>query len=154
MFMKNPPLDRDTILKRVNGIQLEVEELRKLGESPFEEYKNGTGHKLAEYHLHRALEGVFNICAHILSRIPGGGADEYKEMAMKFGEFGLIDKGFADTKLKEMAKYRNRVVHFYSEITPEETYNITRNDLGDFDVFLSAVKDILQNPDKYNLEIE
>lgn len=152
--MKNLPLDRDTILKRINGIQLEAEELRKLGELLFEEYKNGTGHKLAEYHLHRALEGVFNICAHILSRIPGGAADQYKEMATKFGEFGLIDKDFASTKLKEMAKYRNRVVHFYSEVTPEETYSIIHNDLGDFDIFLSAVKEILQNPDKYNLEIE
>lgn len=152
--MKNLPLDKDTILKRINGIQSEVEELRKLGELPFKEYESDIGYKLAEYHLHRALEGVFNICAHILSRIPGGAADEYKEMAVKFGEFGLIDKEFANTKLKEMAKYRNRVVHFYSDITPEETYNIIHNDLGDFDIFLAAIKDILQNPEKHNLKTE
>lgn len=88
------------------------------------------------------------------AKIPGGGADEYKEMAVKFGEFGLIDKEFANTKLKEMAKYSNRVVHFYSDITPEETYNIIHNDLGDFDIFLAAIKDILQNPEKHNLKTE
>lgn len=147
-------LEKDTIVRRVNGIQAELAELQKLGEQQFEEFSSGDGYKLAEYHLHHALEGVFHISAHILSRIPGGQVAEYKEMAKKLGEFHLIDKNFAETKLVQMAKYRNRIVHFYAEIKPEELYDIIHKDIGDFDVFLSAVKRILENPQQFDFEIE
>lgn len=141
--MNKPTLDKDVILKRIDGIQGEIEELKTLAQIPFEEFQSGTGFKLAHYHLHRALEGVFHVAAHILSRIPGAEATEYKELARKLGEQGIVEKEFADTKLVEMAKYRNRLVHFYAEITTQEVYQILQNDLGDFDIFLSAVKKLL-----------
>jgi len=143
--MDKPPLEKDAIIKRIDGIQGEVTELRNLAQIPLEEFQAGVGYKLAHYHLHRALEGVFHIGTHILSRIPGAQATEYKEIARKLGEHGIVEKEFANTKLLEMAKYRNRLVHFYAEITPQEIYDIVQKDLGDFDTFLSAVKKLLQN---------
>ena len=38
----------------------------------------------------------------------------------------------------------NKLVHFYAEITPEEIYEIINKNLSDFDVFLKAVKKLLQ----------
>lgn len=147
-------IEKDIILKRVNGIQQEIAELQKLSALPFEEFKDGDGYKLAQYHMHRALEGVFNIGSHILSRIPGGEVTQYREIAEKLGEFGIVDKEFAQKKLTLMAKYRNRLVHFYAEITEKELYGIITNDLGDFKVFLSAVKRVLENPEAFNLSVE
>ncbi|OHA64276.1 MAG: hypothetical protein A2940_01530 [Candidatus Wildermuthbacteria bacterium RIFCSPLOWO2_01_FULL_48_29] len=141
--MEKPELEKDVIVKRIDGIQGEVEELRKLAQIPFEEFQAGVGFKLAHYHLHRALEGVFHIAAHILSRTPGGQAVEYKEIARKLGEYGIVEKEFADTKLVEMARYRNRLVHFYAEITAEELHEILQKDLEDFGIFLSAIKKLL-----------
>lgn len=152
--MKTQPLEKDTIIKRVNGIQAELAELRALGRQSAEEFASGVGYKLAEYHLHHALEGVFHIAAHILSRIPGGQATEYAETARKLGEFGVIDKEFAATALVKMAKYRNRIVHFYAEITPQEYYDIIKNHLDDFDVFLATVKRVLERPEQFGLSIE
>lgn len=152
--MKTQPLEHDTIIKRINGIQTELAELQKLGTQSLEEFSAQNGYKLAEYHLHHALEGVFHIASHILSRIPGGQATEYAESARKFGEFGLIDKEFADTTLVKMAKYRNRIVHFYAQITPEEYYGIIKNNLGDFDMFLAAVKKVLEHPGQFGLGVE
>ena len=43
-----------------------------------------------------------------------------------------------------MARYRNRIVHFYAEITADEIYGIINNDLKNFDVFLVAVKRVLR----------
>ena len=148
------PLEKDTIIKRINGIQAEIAELLLLGKQALEEFSNGDGHKLAEYHLHRALEGVFHIGSHVLSRISGGQATEYQEIARKLGEFGIVDKNFANTVLVKMAKYRNRVVHFYAEIQPPELYGIIKNNLGDFDIFLNAIKNVLENSGKFNLSIE
>ena len=64
-------IEKNTILKRMNGVQGELEEMRKIALQPFEIFAKGDGFKLAQYHLHRALEGVFNISGHIASRVPG-----------------------------------------------------------------------------------
>lgn len=152
--MGSQTIEKDTVIKRINGIQAEVSELRKLALSPFDAFQREKGFELSQYHLHRALEGVFNISAHILSRIPGGQVTRYKEMAQKLGEYGIVDKEFANTRLQEMARYRNRLVHFYAEVTPEEIYNVLQNDLGDFDIFLKAVKAVLEHPEKFNLTVE
>ena len=119
-------IEKDVVLKRVNGIQQECGQLEKLGLLRPDEFTNGDGFKLAQYHLHRALEGVFNITNHILSRIPGAQATQYQEIARKLGEHGIVEKTFAETTLVRMAKYRNRLVHFYAEVTPEEMYEILR----------------------------
>jgi uncharacterized protein YutE (UPF0331/DUF86 family) len=152
--MKIQPLERDTLIKRINGIQAELAELQELGTQSPEEFSSGYGHKLAEYHLHRTLEGVFHIAMHILSRIPGAHATEYAEAARKLGESGIIDKDFANITLVKMAKYRNRIVHFYAEITAQEYYDIIKNNLDDFDAFLSAVKKVLEHPERFGLETE
>ncbi|KKT41490.1 hypothetical protein A2W54_04075 [Candidatus Giovannonibacteria bacterium RIFCSPHIGHO2_02_43_13] len=148
------PLEKDTIVTRINGIQIEIVELKNLSKQTLENFKTGDGHKLAEYHIHRALEGIFHIGSHILSRIPGGQAAEYKEIARKLGEFGIMDKSYANGALSKMAGYRNRIVHFYAEIIPEELYGIINNDLGDFEIFLKAVKNVLEHPEKFDLTVE
>lgn len=53
-----------------------------------------------------------------------------------------------------MAGYRNRMVHFYGEITEEEIYNIIQEELEDFDVFCGYIEKILKNPSKFNLSAE
>jgi uncharacterized protein YutE (UPF0331/DUF86 family) len=152
--MQKLPIERDVIIKRLNGVQSDVAELSTLGNQALEEFSNGSGHKLAEYHLHRALEGVLNISAHILSRIPGGQATQYAEIARKMGEFGLIDKEFSETRLVKMANYRNRLVHFYAEIEPQELLDILHNNLQDFDIFLLAIKNILEHPGDFGLIVD
>ena len=152
--MSNNKIEKDVVIKRVNGIEAELEELKKLGALPLDEFKGGVGFKLAQYHLHRALEGVFNIATHILSRLPGAQATTYKEIALQFGEKGIIDKAFAADRLVKMAKYRNRLVHFYAEVTAEELYDIIQNHLGDFGIFLAAVNGVLEKPENFSLTVE
>ena len=112
--MTTQKLEKDIIIKRIDGIEAELAELKKLGQQNLNQFQSGDGWKLAQFHLHRALEGVFNIGSHIISRIPGASASQYKEIALKLGE----------------------------------------NKLGDFNIFLSAIKQVLTAPEKFNLEIE
>ena len=144
--MTQLPIEKDVVLKRMEGIQTELTELVNLGKQDLATFSSGSGWKLAQFHLHRALEGVFNISSPLLSRIPGATATQYKEIALKMGEFGFVPADFAQTRLTEMAKYRNRLVHFYAQVTAEELYKIIRDDLKDFDVFLQAVKATLASP--------
>ncbi len=152
--MSKDAIERDVVMVRVNGIEGELTELRNLAKEPFETFAAGTGYKLAQYHLHRALEGVFHISSHILARVPGGQATQYSEMAKKLGEARIVSKEFAEGKLVTMAKYRNRLVHFYAQITPDELFRILHNDLGDFTIFLTGVKKLLEHPEQFGLTVE
>src|SRR3989338_7958397 len=89
---------------------------------------------VAEHHLRRALEAVFDIAGHIVSRFPyapGKRPKTIKEIARALGDKGVVDKEFAEKRLVKMAGYRNRLVHFYDEISPQELYRIVTSDLGD-----------------------
>lgn len=148
------PLERNTIVPRLNGIAVDLGELRKLAELPVEEFARGPGYKVAYYHIHRALEGVFNIGNHILSRIPGGaGATRYKDIATLLGEHGVVPQEFARGPLQQMAGYRTRLVHFYAEITPKELYAIMRDRLGDIETFLKEIKKVVDHPERFGLTI-
>lgn len=148
-------LKKESIIPRIDGIMKDIEKLQSYAKKPLEEFKNNEDlFSLSQFYLRQALEGVFHIGEHILSRLNGGRATEYKEIAQLLGKRGIVEKHFADTKLKTMAGYRNRLTHFYAEVTPEEIYNILNNDLGDFDIFLKSVKEVLESPCKFGLELE
>jgi len=84
----------------------------------------------AESYLRRALEALFDIGRHILSKKFARPVTEYKEIAQ-----GLLEKKVLTPKeaelLRDMAGYRNRMVHFYHEIGPQELYEICRDHLKD-----------------------
>ena len=148
-------LKRQSIIPRLDGIMRDVERLQKLGERSQDFFmKNEDNFSLAKFHLRQALEGIFHISEHILSRLNGARASEYKEIARKLGEYGVVDAEFANSALVKMAGYRNRLTHFYSDITPEEIYNIIKDNLDDFDIFVKAISDLMKNPAKLNLDIE
>lgn len=147
-------LKKQAIIPRIDGIQRDLEKLRQYRDRGLEELEVGTEiNALCQFHLRQALEGVFHIGEHILSQFKGGRSTEYKEIAKKLGEFGIVDRQFAKTKLTAMAGYRNRLTHFYAEITPEELLQILHEDLDDFETFLAAVKQVLAEPQKFGLTV-
>lgn len=148
------PLKKQSIIPRVDGIERDVKKLKGLRELELDEFRGEDNFALAQFYLRRALEGVFHIGNHLLSRLSGGRSTQYKEIAKALGEKGIVDPSFAENNLVKMAGYRNRLTHFYADIKPEELYEVLHNDLGDFDFFLTAIKELLKNPEKYNLELE
>ena len=64
-------------------------------------------------------------------------------MAQTLGEKKVISKDFCEVLIK-MAGYRNRMVHFYKEISPEELYNILQNNLEDLLKFLDEIRLFLE----------
>ncbi|WP_264357896.1 DUF86 domain-containing protein [Carboxydothermus hydrogenoformans] len=41
-----------------------------------------------------------------------------------------------------MAKFRNRIVHFYDEVDDIEVYRILQSNLGDFDSFILQINNL------------
>jgi len=152
--MTEKTIKRQSIIPRLDGIQHDVGKLHELGQLPLKEFILEDNFIKAQFYLRRALEGVFNIGAHILSRIPGGRVTEYKSVAVKLGEFKIVDQNFANTSLKSMAGYRNRLTHFYADIVPEEIYQIIKENLADFERFSKFIQSVISDPKAFDLEVE
>ena len=92
----------------------------------------------AESYLRRSLEALFDIARHILAKRFAMPATEYKEIAG-----GLLDKKILNEKeaelMRKMAGYRNRMVHFYHEITPEELHEICLGHLDEIKLLLDRM---------------
>lgn len=147
-------LQRESLQPRVDGIQKNLQELQRWAELPLDVFSKPEVLDRVHHHLRLALEGVFNIASHILARIPGARETEYKRMAKKCGEIGIVEPEFAERSLVAMAGYRNRLTHFYADIQPAELYEILRGHLGDIETFLKSVKEIMQHPERLGLTIE
>ncbi len=147
-------IKRQSIIPRIDGIQHDYEKLKSLAELPLELFQEEDNFVKAQFYLRRALEGILNIGSHILTRIPGSRITEYKQVATRLGELGIVDRSFADSNLKAMAGYRNRLTHFYADVTHQEIYSILKNNLEDIPRFLSYIKRLLDKPEIFNLKIE
>ena len=152
--MAPQPIKSQSIIPRLDGIARDRLMLQELGELPDGEFAKEENFVRAQFYLRRALEGVFHIGSHILSRIPGGRVTEYKAIALKLGELGIVPREFANKGLKAMAGYRNRLTHFYADVTPAELQRTLRNGLGDIDTFAAAIKTLLEHPGRFGLSVE
>jgi uncharacterized protein YutE (UPF0331/DUF86 family) len=73
---------------------------------------------------------------------------EYKDVAKGLAEVGVLDKEKA-MALRTLAGYRNRLVHFYHEISTRELYEICSGQLGDVETLLAAIVHwIAAHPDR------
>ena len=149
-------LEREAIMPRLSGIKKNLAKLRGLGTLSLEKFSDpqGDSFDLAQHHLRLALEGVFHIGSHILSRLPGGRGVEYKEIATKLGELGVVDREFAKNKLVPMAGMRTLLVHHYADVDPARVYAVIKTHLDDIEMFLNAVAELIENPGRLGLEVE
>jgi uncharacterized protein YutE (UPF0331/DUF86 family) len=111
-----------------------LRDLRALPQSSLAEFlADRRNPAAAESLLRRAIQAFFDLLRHILARAYGQGVLEYKELARVAAKSGLIrDVHLAEVAL-QIAGFRNRLVHFYQEITAEEMYSILRSDLEDLE---------------------
>ena len=93
----------------------------------------------AESYLRRALEALLDLGRHILAKGFGLGVSEYKEIAVRLGEQGVLSPEEAQL-LQVLAGYRNRLVHFYHEVGPEELYEVCAHRLTDVERIAEAYR--------------
>ncbi|MEW6585669.1 MAG: DUF86 domain-containing protein [Nitrospirota bacterium] len=132
-------LNTARILELLRFIETCLQELKPFAAMTEEEFLSDRKNSpFAESYLRRGLEAVFDIGRHILAKTYGFKEIEYKAIARELGEKRIITIELAET-LYVMAGYRNRMVHFYREIIPQELYQIVRNNLKDFERFIAEI---------------
>ena len=133
-----PLYDQETMVRLVSELRRSVERLRDLSKLTQEDFisdpdKIGS----SKYHFIVAIESCIDMCNHVIARngyrVPEDYGDTFKVMA----EVGAFDTDFSDD-LRNMAKFRNRLVHLYWQVDDQQVYDIIRNRLDDFKKFLDS----------------
>lgn len=149
------PLNKETIIVRLDDLVSSTNELNKLANLDFEKFaKNPDNFALSSFYLQRSLENILSIGAHILSRLDGEFTlSEYANILPNLVKAKIIPQEFADRN-KKLGNYRNRLVHGYLKITPREMYDILQTHLVDLKQFGQIINDLLNDPTKFDLKIE
>jgi uncharacterized protein YutE (UPF0331/DUF86 family) len=129
------------VRERLEAIADLVAALRRLPQASEEEFLADRRNPYsAESLVRRALEALFDVARHLLSKGQGKGALEYKEVARLAEEHGLVTDPSLAARFREMAGFRNRLVHFYHEVTPRELFGVVTRDLGDLEALAEALR--------------
>jgi uncharacterized protein YutE (UPF0331/DUF86 family) len=110
-----------------------LEELGALETSLFlaDPHKMGS----AKYHLVVAIEGIVDLCNHIIARNGFKTPEDYSDTIRVMEEHQAFGREFAETLIR-MVRFRNRLVHIYWEIDDNEIWRILKEHLSDIRRFL------------------
>ncbi len=132
--------DREIVRDRCVRIRRYVGDLHSWSDLALEDFLQNRERQYAVLHaLQLAIEACIEIGSHICSADGLGVPASYAETFDFLEQAGVVDPTLA-RDLRAMARFRNRIVHFYWEVDSEEVYRIVTERLQDFDRFLKAVE--------------
>ncbi len=138
-----PQFDQKKMVKLVSELRKSVARLTDIAKLPQDEFLNDPD-KIGstKYHFIVAIESSIDMCNHIISRNGYRVPEDYGDTFRVMGEVGALDTDFSDD-LRNMAKFRNRLVHLYWEVDDQQLYEILQNRLVDFKKFLDSLASFL-----------
>lgn len=138
-----PQFDQKKMVKLVSELRKSVARLTDIAKLPQDEFLNDPD-KIGstKYHFIVAIESSIDMCNHIIARNGYRVPEDYGDTFRVMGEVGALDTDFSDD-LRNMAKFRNRLVHLYWEVDDQQLYEILQNRLVDFKKFLDSLASFL-----------
>lgn len=132
-------INKNAIKERLSIIEEALSKLQGFRLIKYKTFLEDDRFAIAEHYLRRALEAVLDIGSHILSRIPGARPHTYKDIPKLLGEHKIVPLDFAEGPLLKIAGYRNRLIHFYNEVSKSELFDIIQNNLQDIKKFCQII---------------
>ena len=132
-------LDNERIINRINIINSNIKELRKISSLSKEDFLTNTqAIGSAKYFLQTSIEAMIDIGNHFIARLRLGIPENNFHTFELLAENNVINRENLN-KYRQMVRLRNILVHLYHIVNNEEIYNIIQNDLGDFEVYIKEI---------------
>ncbi len=138
-------VDRLLILRKIAELETYLSQIREFSGISVNTYREDWKvQRIVERTLQMMIENCMDIAGHIISdkdyRTPQTYADAFKVLA----ENKILGKTLS-TKLENMTKFRNIIVHSYDKIDAAIITNILKKNLNDFLLFKKAILRFLQS---------
>lgn len=132
-------VDRETLRQKGDYLRDTLRQLEKIRMGGREAFLQDPIVQAAATHfLQTGIEAMLSMASHIVAREGWGLSQTYWDSIAALLEQKLLPAESADT-LRQMVRFRNRVVHLYDQVDAEQVWGILERHLRDFDVFLTAV---------------
>jgi len=139
--MTRGAIDLKVVADRLAIVSACLRDLRSLPSASLTEFlADSRNAAAAESYLRRALEGLLDVARHLLAKGFGEATVEYRQTALRAVERGLVRDRDAGARFPLLAAYRNRLTHFYAEVTPEELFGIVTGELGDIETLAEELR--------------
>jgi len=127
----------ERLLANIEGY---ISQLRQASDIDRQKFTNDIrSQRFVERTLQIAVEATLDTLHHIISdegyREPNSYADAFAVLA----EHNILSDAEAEAG-KLMAQFRNKVVHYYEKIEPEQVFAIFQHHLTDFDRFVATIR--------------
>jgi len=134
----------DKIRKLSSELYNALEKLRELASMNKEEFLKDV-HRIAsaKYHLLVAIEAAIDMCNHVIAQNRLRTPEDYADTFRVMHEAGAFSDELS-SRLIEMARFRNRLVHIYWEVDEEIIYQILREDISDLKDFMEQFTEFLK----------
>ncbi|PMQ00881.1 MAG: hypothetical protein CBR30_08915 [Dictyoglomus sp. NZ13-RE01] len=136
--------NKDKISKLIFEMRKAISRLDSISEIDKEEFlKNQDKIDSAKYNFIIAIESAIDICNHLISQNGFRPPQDYADTFVVLAEQGILEDEFVNN-LKNMVKFRNRLVHIYWEINNKQIYMILKNNIRDLKKLLNRIIEILE----------
>ena len=142
------------VAERISWIRKMIQSVQTLPMDSYDEFVNDHRNVAsAESYLRRGIEALLDLGRHILAKGFAVAVTEYKEIGDSLSKKGILSHEHGII-FRQIAGYRNRMVHFYHEISNEELYHLSTQNLKDIEDLLEAlVRWLKDHPDKMDHQI-
>jgi len=132
-------VDQEKIRQKLHFIRQQLKELDRFEAIGLDEFLKEPFYEAAATRmLQISIEAMLDICAHVIARLGWGLPKTYVETVEMAARHGLIPKDLTAT-YKDMARFRNRVVHLYHDIDPKEIWQIAQLHSDNLQPFMTLV---------------
>ena len=132
-------VDRDLIVSKADAIKKHVDRAVKKSQVDITGFINDRDRQdIVLFNLQMAVQNCIDIAAHIISDEGFGVPGSNNEMFYLLEENGYIGPPVVE-KMIAAVGFRNLVVHEYGKLDLEEVYRISRNDIMDLLIYISAI---------------
>ena len=129
----------EKILTKFQQIDEYLSILRTISKTPKETFlKDKILIGSAKYYLQISIECCLDVSNHIIASEKLRAPKDYADTFMVIQEEGIISTELG-TRLRRMAKFRNRLVHLYGEIDNDYIYEYIKGDLKDIEEYKKVI---------------
>lgn len=134
-----PGPDPDVLRQKLQFVRENLRHLRELRAGSREEFlEDWKAQAAATRGLQVGIEAMLDAANHIIAREGLGLPKTYQEAIDLLQRDGILPRD-KENDFASMVRFRNRAVHLYDDIDPEEIWSILQDHLGDFEDFVGAI---------------
>jgi uncharacterized protein YutE (UPF0331/DUF86 family) len=130
--------DRDLVEKKLAFIETCVSDIRRLAR-PSDIRTDLKEERFVEHTLQLAIQAALDVASHIVSDERLGEPRTNRELFDLLARAGFIEAGLLEN-LRNMAGFRNILVHGYGDVDLDVVESVATDRLGDLLAFVAAIR--------------